>query len=412
MSQHDYVIDNQSGALFRTDLNGALAAIASVNSGASTPATPYAYMQWADTTSGWLKQRNSSNTNWVKTFRLSNAAASRVPVQSKGAGYNVVDSDFGTMIRATAAITLTMDAAATLEDGFHFTFRNDSASDCTLDPNSSETINGAATMAIAPAASVDVYCNGSAWYTMSGAAGQETGSIKPWPVTTAPTGWYLCDGSAISRTTYASLFALIGTTFGVGDNSTTFNVPDMRSRGVIGYGAAASSETASGVDADVDTTANTLVVASNTDKWLTGQQVTLTISSGTITGVTTGTYYIVRVDATHVSLSSTLANAQAGTAIDFTAKSSPVWSIVHAHLVRGTLGQTVGDETHAMNSSELLAHTHTDNYMASVTAYFSGGTYQGYSIGYASTTVTGSAGGNVAMSVQNPAIVLSWIIKT
>lgn len=45
---------------------------------------------------------------------------------------------------------------------------------------------------------------------------------------TAPTGWLKANGAAVSRTTYAALFAAIGTTFGVGDGSTTFNVPDMR----------------------------------------------------------------------------------------------------------------------------------------------------------------------------------------
>lgn len=45
---------------------------------------------------------------------------------------------------------------------------------------------------------------------------------------TAPTGWIKANGAAVSRTTYAALFAAIGTTFGVGDGSTTFNVPDLR----------------------------------------------------------------------------------------------------------------------------------------------------------------------------------------
>ena len=46
----------------------------------------------------------------------------------------------------------------------------------------------------------------------------------------APTGWLLCDGSAVSRSTYSALFAAIGTTFGAGDGSTTFNTPNMQSR--------------------------------------------------------------------------------------------------------------------------------------------------------------------------------------
>ncbi len=60
------------------------------------------------------------------------------------------------------------------------------------------------------------------------------GQITMWPTNTAPTGWLLCYGQAISRSTYATLFALIGTTFGSGDGSTTFNLPDMRGRTPVG----------------------------------------------------------------------------------------------------------------------------------------------------------------------------------
>lgn len=55
-----------------------------------------------------------------------------------------------------------------------------------------------------------------------------SGMITPYGGTTAPSGWLLCDGTAVSRETYANLFAVIGTAFGSGDGSTTFNVPDMR----------------------------------------------------------------------------------------------------------------------------------------------------------------------------------------
>lgn len=54
-----------------------------------------------------------------------------------------------------------------------------------------------------------------------------------------PSGYLECDGSAVSRTTYADLFAAIGTTYGVGDGSTTFNVPDLRGRATIGQGTGA-----------------------------------------------------------------------------------------------------------------------------------------------------------------------------
>ena len=53
------------------------------------------------------------------------------------------------------------------------------------------------------------------------------GTIQTYGGNTAPDGWLICDGSAISRTLYAELFAVIGTTYGVGDGSTTFNIPNF-----------------------------------------------------------------------------------------------------------------------------------------------------------------------------------------
>ena len=61
-----------------------------------------------------------------------------------------------------------------------------------------------------------------------------TGSVIPFAGKTAPTGWLMCQGQAVSRTTYAQLFSVIGTTFGSGDGSTTFNLPDIRGRVAVG----------------------------------------------------------------------------------------------------------------------------------------------------------------------------------
>jgi microcystin-dependent protein len=60
--------------------------------------------------------------------------------------------------------------------------------------------------------------------------GAPTGGLIMWGTGTAPTGWLLCDGTAVNRTTYAALFAVVGTTFGVGDGSTTFNLPNYTNR--------------------------------------------------------------------------------------------------------------------------------------------------------------------------------------
>ena len=63
----------------------------------------------------------------------------------------------------------------------------------------------------------------------------EVGAIKPWTKATAPAGYLLCDGAAVSRTTYAELFAIISTTYGSGNGSTTFNVPQLQGKMPQGY---------------------------------------------------------------------------------------------------------------------------------------------------------------------------------
>lgn len=62
------------------------------------------------------------------------------------------------------------------------------------------------------------------------------GSIQAYGGSTAPTGWLMCDGSAVSRSTYAMLFSVIGTTYGEGDGSTTFNLPDLAGKVAVGSG--------------------------------------------------------------------------------------------------------------------------------------------------------------------------------
>ena len=63
-----------------------------------------------------------------------------------------------------------------------------------------------------------------------------TGSMLMWPTATAPSGFLLCNGATASRSTYAALFAIVGTIFGSGDGSTTFTLPDYRDRMPVGAG--------------------------------------------------------------------------------------------------------------------------------------------------------------------------------
>jgi microcystin-dependent protein len=65
-------------------------------------------------------------------------------------------------------------------------------------------------------------------------AGIPSGLVSPYAGDSAPAGWLLCDGSLVSRTTYADLYAVTGDTYGDGDGTTTFNLPDLRARAAVG----------------------------------------------------------------------------------------------------------------------------------------------------------------------------------
>lgn len=82
------------------------------------------------------------------------------------------------------------------------------------------------------------YYDGTNWKTVNGEITGDTlpiGAITEYGALDAPTNWLICDGSAVSRTDYAELFAVIGTSFGAGNGSTTFNLPDFRTRVPVGY---------------------------------------------------------------------------------------------------------------------------------------------------------------------------------
>ena len=74
------------------------------------------------------------------------------------------------------------------------------------------------------------------------------GMISPFAMASAPTGWLSCDGSAVSRTTYSDLFAVIGTTWGTGNGSSTFTLPDLRGAFLRGTGSHGTSNMANGSD--------------------------------------------------------------------------------------------------------------------------------------------------------------------
>ena len=254
------------------------------------------------------------------------------------------------------------------------------------------------------------------WRMMSFARGSLSPFASNFPVGTVvdrasanvPAGWLECDGTAVSRVTYAALFAELGITWGAGDGVTTFNLPPSSGRTRIGRGTGTVID--AGADAQVDIAANELIVPSNNKKWITGMPVVFTLSSGTVTGLTSGlTYYIIRMSATTVSLASSLANAQNNVEIDFTAKAAPVWTITHTFTAK-TIGETGGEQNHAENINELLSHLHFVNAQWNSGA----GTNTGWTAAAASASSGNSnaTGGNTAANIESPYGVFLTIIKT
>lgn len=241
------------------------------------------------------------------------------------------------------------------------------------------------------------------------------GVIWSYGAATAPSGWLLCDGTAYSRTTYARLFAVISTNFGSGDGSTTFNVPDLRGRTLVGAGTGTLTEDVT--DANVSVGSDTFTVASNDTKWITGMAVVLTTTTTLPTGLSLATtYYVIRASSTTIQFASSRINASAGTAIDLTAVAgSGTHTITHTLTAR-TLGAKLGEEGHTQKESEVGYHRHRErgatdgtnqggmNRLAAL-ADSTSAQYTEYS-NYDSVSIADS------MNVMQPSQVTHFIIKT
>lgn len=144
-----------------------------------------------------------------------------LPVDSSGAIRTVTLPLLGVVFPGWCVIVIKVDA---------------SANPVNIVGTAGELINGASSFVLDAFYDSAVFCASSiVWFVTNTTRSQtKTGVIEAYGGTTAPAGYLLCDGSAVSRTTYANLFAIIGTAYGAGDLSTTFNVPDLRGRVPLG----------------------------------------------------------------------------------------------------------------------------------------------------------------------------------
>lgn len=193
----------------------------------------------ASATEGDVKAFLDNLRTFIADFLGTDSANKAAALQSLGAilsgrvaksgAYTVVAADKGKVIDCTGTWTLSITAAATLGDGFSFGIRNSGSGAITVDPNLTEQIGGQSTLVVGAGEFLIIYCDGVGFW-VAGGSGVPPGVMFGYGGVSAPPGYLLCAGQAVSRTEYAALFQAIGTTFGAGDGSTTFNVPDRRGR--------------------------------------------------------------------------------------------------------------------------------------------------------------------------------------
>ena len=200
------------------------------------------------------------------------------------------------------------------------------------------------------------------------------------------------------------------TTDGTGTNSfsNSFKVVDLRSSFPMGAGTRVNTATFD-ANSGVNTATDVITINSGANDWLqTGQAVALT-GAALPTGLTAGTYYVIRVTSTTIKLASSLANAQNGTQVDITAVGSGTATLTQTLTAR-SVGYVGGEETHAMSSIEILAHAHT--YTTNNISTTSNGVPQGSNGGGTNfSNTTDSFGGNNSMNNIGPFSVLNYIIR-
>lgn len=201
------------------------------------------------------------------------------------------------------------------------------------------------------------------------------GAMTMWTLPTASATlindrWLVCDGAEINRTTYSSLFSVIGTAFGSGNGTTTFNLPDLRRRAPIGKG-------------DTDTIGNNegLVAASRQLNHshsvpahahdLSNHTHTLPAHShgkGTLNITTSGTH-TTTIDISHGHTASSSNNT-----VGLYTQATPAGALDHSHTISGsTTGCSITQTAHSHGMQPSGVHSHTYNYRASTYAGGSGG---------------------------------------
>lgn len=219
--------------------------------------------------------------------------------------------------------------------------------------------------------------------------GAPAGSVVAFAGSAAPVGWLLCDGSAVSRTTYAVLFAAIATAYGAGDGSTTFNLPDLRGRTAVG------KDDMGGTPANRLQVATTISTTSGSASATVASAANLAIGMFVLSANIPPGTTITAISGTAVTLSTSATATASGTATRFSVLPDAQ-----------SLGASGGSQVHTLVIAQMPAHTHTYNDVLSAGINTMAG---GGNLGTGNTGSTG--GGQPHLNLQ-PSLLTNFIIKT
>jgi len=256
----DFNVANASGASVRSDINAIFEAIKTLNSGGNDPSNPEPFMPYVDTAdSNKLKIRNASNNAFTTVGSVDDENLGLLPrsggtmtgqlLGDDGSGVGApsysFDGDTDTGMFRSGANTIGFTTAGTHRVSIVNTgIVTENGSDIRL-----EDVGASHTIALKPPALTSnisltlpssitnggfLQTDGSGNLSFQIVAGVPSGAVFCIAVASVPSGYLECNGQSVSRTTFAALFAVIGTQYGA-NNSSTFKVPDLRGEFIRGF---------------------------------------------------------------------------------------------------------------------------------------------------------------------------------
>ena len=256
----NFTVENAAGNVVRADINSILDAIKTNNSGGSDPSNPVKFMLYGKSSDDKLKVYDGSNFREIGDvgednlgLLLRSGGTMTGPVladDASGASTPALafDGDADTGIYRKSANTVAFSTAGTERafiDSSGLTVQAqgdirlaDSDSSHFVALQAAATVSSNLTFTLPSADGSNgqfLQTNGSGALSFSTVQGVPSGAVFCIAVATVPSDYLECNGAAVSRTTYSALFAVIGTAYGAGNGSSTFNIPDLRGEFIRGF---------------------------------------------------------------------------------------------------------------------------------------------------------------------------------